>query len=568
MTIVLPDPALEGADPSLVGRAVGADDITPLDRWLDEQQRLTPVERFAKHHDEQPQLEGRWRDLIPSRAPSPGEQYAFDVDLDACTGCKACVSACHSLNGLDEGESWRAVGLLVGGPASDPVQQNVTAACHHCLDPACLTGCPVDAYEKDPVTGVVRHLDDQCIGCSYCTLTCPYEVPRYHESLGIVRKCDLCVDRLQAGEAPACAQACPTEAIRVQLVDVAELRRTQSSAPYEQLVPTAPLSRLTTPTTTYRTKRGLPRGVTAADSGSVVPAHGHPPLVAMLVLTQLAVGVSIALAALRVGWPDVFEPLATPGAVTTALVGAIALGASVLHLGRPLLAWRAVLGIGHSWLSREIVAFGAFGALAAVVAGSRLLDLPLAPGVEGDIAVAVVGAAAVATSVLVYVVCGKRWWSGGRTTIRFGATTTGLGCAVTGTAITALAATARLDPSGALDGAAVLFSLALIASMVACVTEAGVLRHRRRGLHDELGRTASLLTGPLASLAGTRLWLLGFQGLLGMIAISLALNSAADAQGLLPVAVLFTLTALAGEAIARHLFFVAVSSDRMPGSPA
>src|SRR5262249_30553233 len=107
----------------------------------------------------------------------PGQQYAFSVDLDACTGCKACVSACHSLNGLDDHETWRHIGTLQGGTTRHPIQQTVTTACHHCLEPACQQGCPVGAYEKD--TGIVRHLDDQCIGCQYCILKCPYDVPQY-----------------------------------------------------------------------------------------------------------------------------------------------------------------------------------------------------------------------------------------------------------------------------------------------------------------------------------------------------------------------------------------------------
>src|SRR5260221_395129 len=189
---------------------------------LEEQSTLTAVERFATRH-EQGTLDGianRYRDLVTFERPGPGEQFAFAVDLDACTGCKACVAACHSLNGLDEGESWRSVTLLAGGTAAAPFQQTVTSACHHCVDPACLNGCPVDAYEKDPITGVVSHLDDQCIGCSYCTLTCPYEVPVFNKSRGIVRKCDMCQVRLAAGEAPACVQACPNEAISIEVVDV------------------------------------------------------------------------------------------------------------------------------------------------------------------------------------------------------------------------------------------------------------------------------------------------------------------------------------------------------------
>ena len=100
---------------------------------------------------------------MPATAPGPGQQYAFDVNLDTCTGCKACVSACHSLNGLDEDESWRSVGLLHGTVPEVRYQQTITTGCHHCVEPGCLEGCPVDAYEKDPVTGIVSHLDDPSV---------------------------------------------------------------------------------------------------------------------------------------------------------------------------------------------------------------------------------------------------------------------------------------------------------------------------------------------------------------------------------------------------------------------
>src|SRR5208337_1413906 len=179
--------------------AAGEDLIGSL---LFEQGDLTAVERFAQYHQEveQPLQSRYYRALLPTTPPGPGQQLAFEVDLDRCSGCKACVAACHSLNGLDDGEAWRYVGLLVGGSASLPVLQHVTTACHHCIEPACLDACPVEAYEKDPVTGIVKHLDDQCFGCQYCTLACPYDVPKFHPDKGIVRKCDMCSDRLQAGE--------------------------------------------------------------------------------------------------------------------------------------------------------------------------------------------------------------------------------------------------------------------------------------------------------------------------------------------------------------------------------
>ncbi|MGZ3471551.1 MAG: 4Fe-4S dicluster domain-containing protein, partial [Isosphaeraceae bacterium] len=164
---------------------------------LTEQGDLSAVERFAQFHEysDEP-LQGRYYSaLIPASPPGPGQQLAFEVDLNRCSGCKACVAACHALNGLDDGESWRDVGLVVGWTATLPVLQHVTSACHHCLDPACLSACPVDAYEKDPITGIVKHLDDQCFGCQYCTLACPYDVPKFHAAKGIVRKCDMCGDR-------------------------------------------------------------------------------------------------------------------------------------------------------------------------------------------------------------------------------------------------------------------------------------------------------------------------------------------------------------------------------------
>src|SRR4026208_1729175 len=87
---------------------------TIIDELLREQQLLTPVARFARvsQHSLDPHQAEYYRDLLPLSAPRPGEQYAFEVDLDLCSGCKACVTACHNLNGLDEHETWRSVGLI------------------------------------------------------------------------------------------------------------------------------------------------------------------------------------------------------------------------------------------------------------------------------------------------------------------------------------------------------------------------------------------------------------------------------------------------------------------------
>src|SRR5687768_7710303 len=122
--------------------------ISLIDRYLRQQREPSAVESFAAEHSALDGRERTYSRLIPLTRPEPGQQYSFEVDLDACSGCKACVTACHSMNGLDESETWRSVGVLVGGTSSLPVIQHVTSACHHCLEPACADGCPVLAYEK------------------------------------------------------------------------------------------------------------------------------------------------------------------------------------------------------------------------------------------------------------------------------------------------------------------------------------------------------------------------------------------------------------------------------------
>jgi len=84
-----------------------------VERLIASQQELTAVEKFSQRYQSvtEPAQESLYKDLIPLSAPSEGEQYSFEIDLDACSGCKACVAACHSLNGLEEGEIWRKSSL-------------------------------------------------------------------------------------------------------------------------------------------------------------------------------------------------------------------------------------------------------------------------------------------------------------------------------------------------------------------------------------------------------------------------------------------------------------------------
>ncbi len=543
---------------------------------------LSAVERFSRRHEEGelPPGERVYEDLIPLAKPGKGQQYAFQVDLDACTGCKACVTACHRLNGLDddEAETWRSVGLLHGGTSSEPVQQTVTTACHHCVDPACMKGCPVNAYEKDPVTGIVRHLDDQCIGCQYCTLTCPYEVPQFSKRRGIVRKCDMCSERLAVGEAPACVQACPNEAISIKIVETQQLLEQAQS---EGLLPGTPSSGITVPSTQYKTRKVMPKNMLPGDFYAVRAGHQHLPLVIMLVLTQLSAGAFwIDFGLHETGWSNALGEVRTYHSLVALGLGLLAIGASTLHLGRPHLAFRAMIGLRTSWLSREALGFALFAKLAVAYAALHfhgpilgLIGLPpLTPAVFERAAtwlgasVSLIGVAAVACSVMLYKVTQREWWGGGRTTFKFFLTAGVLGTAITSLTygVAAQLLGSALDVQGTVKA---LGWLLIALTSLKLVGEATVLLHVYDRKLGELKRTALLLRGQLLKELTARLGL----GAVGGVLLPLLLSASLDqlgAAGRISFLAASAVLLLLGELIERMLFFKALSAPKMPGAVA
>ncbi|GAB5560574.1 MAG: dimethyl sulfoxide reductase anchor subunit [Synoicihabitans sp.] len=484
--------------------------LSLVDELLAEQQSLqTPVATFARHHPDTkgiPDLEPVYRDLIPLTAPNPGEQYAFEVDLDSCSGCKACVAGCHSLNGLDEEETWRDVGIVTGSCGDQAWQQTITSACHHCADPGCLNGCPVLAYEKDPITGIVSHLDDQCIGCSYCILKCPYDVPKYSDRLGIVRKCDMCQSRLAEGEAPACVQSCPTQAIKIIKVAV-DFSGDRPTVTTDQFLSAAPDAQTTLPPTRYVSERTPPDNFVSGDQTRPEPQPAHWPLVFLLVFTQAALGFSIAgQFGSSAAW--------TWMAVAFATIG---LSVSVAHLGRPLRAWRIFLGLRRSWLSREAVVLGAwFPALIATAIWGDAV-----PGL-GLLGIAI-GAVGVACSAMIYIDTPRRFWRAPATSIRMGGTV-------------AIAATIPFAP-------------AVATFLIAAKT--GFELWQVRGSTS----SAQLQRNQLRPFFHTRI-LLSCCALLGSVTIMVTLWS-----GTYVVVGIW----LGGEILERYLYFRAVDSSKMPG---
>ncbi|HEX2659385.1 MAG TPA: DmsC/YnfH family molybdoenzyme membrane anchor subunit [Polyangia bacterium] len=575
MSVAIRSPLLALAPEERAPAAPVGAQLSALEWVLADQQTLTAVDRFSKKHADLPANARLYRDLIPASSPGPGQQYAFDVDLDLCTGCKACVTGCHNLNGLDDGEVWRTVGLLHGGTHKAPSQQTVTTACHHCLDPACMNGCPVKSYDKDPVTGIVKHLDDQCIGCQYCIFMCPYDAPKYNKARGIVRKCDMCSDRLAHGEAPACVQSCPNEAIRITVVDREEaIQATEANA----FLPGAPAPSDTLPTTVYHTERVLPRNMLPADFYSVHPEHAHLPLVAMLGLTQLSVGAFILnLLVHAIMGPLGDRRMEIANAVVSLALGMAALGAATLHLGRPKYAFRAFLGLKTSWMSREIIVFSKFAGLSLAYAAAFFVP-QVSPGVRSAIgyATGVAGILGVYCSVMIYAVTKRPHWKGSVTGFKFSFTTVVLGAA---TVLMISAGTMMVLRDGSTGTPAfvstgafkIMTVILLLSAVVKLISDASVLLHLRDTHHSGLKRAALLMAGDLSVFTKAR-FICGILGGLVLPALGLVVVRASTTDGApfpyVPLTVIATgafALSLVAELIERMLFFAAAPSSKMPG---
>ncbi|MCK5097433.1 MAG: 4Fe-4S dicluster domain-containing protein [Desulfobacteraceae bacterium] len=159
-----------------------------------------------------------------------GHPDSFGVlhDITKCIGCRKCEAACNKVNELaspekpfddlsilDQKRRTDADIYTVVNKFKNDIPVYVKKQCNHCLEPACASACFVKALNKTK-TGPVVYDESLCVGCRYCMIACPFEIPayEYHKALSPrITKCTMCYPRLLEGKLPGCVEACPKEAL-------------------------------------------------------------------------------------------------------------------------------------------------------------------------------------------------------------------------------------------------------------------------------------------------------------------------------------------------------------------
>jgi Fe-S-cluster-containing dehydrogenase component len=160
------------------------------------------------------------------RAEETGEEKEFMgilVDTTRCVGCQTCEEACAEANGLPEPaledpspdrKTSTTQYSVVTMYDTDAGEVYVKKQCMHCNQPACASACLTKAMLKTE-EGPVIWREDKCMGCRFCMLSCPFDIPKfeYDSPVPKIQKCTMCWNRLKEGEQPACVENCPEEAL-------------------------------------------------------------------------------------------------------------------------------------------------------------------------------------------------------------------------------------------------------------------------------------------------------------------------------------------------------------------
>jgi len=181
---------------------------------------------------------------IATTASAAGPKEKFQIsdetvgilyDSTICVGCNACMSGCKKANDLDrtkfhgemawdkptdlDGDNMNIIRMFTDGTGETQNQEKdgfafIKGQCLHCIEPGCVAACPTTALLKNGRSGVVEYVASHCIGCRYCQVGCPWDIPKFEwdDWYPEIIKCQLCDHLLEKGELPGCCSTCPTGA--------------------------------------------------------------------------------------------------------------------------------------------------------------------------------------------------------------------------------------------------------------------------------------------------------------------------------------------------------------------
>ncbi|MBT4412290.1 MAG: dimethyl sulfoxide reductase anchor subunit [Bacteroidetes bacterium] len=285
------------------------------------------------------------------------ERKAFIFNTNKCVACMACVAGCSIENGTSAGMNWRTVNTFNNIRHPELPVFHFSLACNHCSDALCMTNCPSLAYTRDKETGVIIHHAEACIGCKYCTWACPYDAPKFNATSGIIEKCNFCLERINDEIAPACVSACPVGALEYESDDL----------PDENLVIPGFVNKGIRPSiriVPIREENKTPK-IMNTDSVELsieesIQVQALPKSKVELAKEWILVFFTLS-AAILVAWFGSHLAKGIPLNIFWFLpLGLISLILSSVHLGKKLRAWRSILNIRRSWLSREILFYSVF----------------------------------------------------------------------------------------------------------------------------------------------------------------------------------------------------------------
>jgi Fe-S-cluster-containing dehydrogenase component len=282
----------------------------------------------------------------------------FEFNINKCVGCHACVVACSIENKTANDIQWREITSINPSGFPDIPLLHLSLACNHCTDAPCLKNCPALAYAFDKKSGAVIHHAKKCIGCKYCTWACPYDAPKFNSKSRIIEKCTFCNHRINELLKPACANLCPTGAL--DFIDAPEEYEYSGITGFTDIGIKPSIKLIPRHIEKLALVCSEPQYVeifreTKKTASKIQLSHEWPLATFTLLATLL---VSFFTAA-TFGRIDLNYLVFIISGISGMLL-------SLFHLGKKFRAWRSLLNLKGSWLSREIFFFMLFFGMACL----------------------------------------------------------------------------------------------------------------------------------------------------------------------------------------------------------